>query len=169
MDIANEKKPVDYLAYFTKQLPRDLAAMATLRDELEKRQGAMTAVEDALKIKADAAALRAQAQSELDAARKETAAISHELKIKIDLADAREKAADQRDSDFEKRNREVNADLLARDKALRQREDTVVAAERDLSGREARLANGEAKLAADTKALDDRIKAFQSKVAALNV
>ena len=62
MDIANEKKPVDYLAYFTKQLPRDLAALATLRDELEKRQGSMTAVEDALKIKTDAMALRASAK-----------------------------------------------------------------------------------------------------------
>jgi hypothetical protein len=169
MDIANEKKPVDYLAYFTKQLPRDLAALATLRDELEKRQGAMTAVEDALKIKNDAVALRAAAKDELDVARKEAAAIAQESKVRIELTDAREKAADERDSAFEKRNREINADLTARDKALRQREDVVVSAERDLAAREARLSNGGAKLAADTKALDERIKAFQSKVAALNV
>ncbi len=102
MDIANEKKPVDYLAYFTKQLPRDLAALATLRDELEKRQGAMTAVEDALKIKTDAVALRAAAKDELDAARKEAAAIAQESKVKLDLADAREKADYDLLCDFEK-------------------------------------------------------------------
>ena len=44
-NISNDGGPIDYIAYFTKQLPQDLARMAELRDELEKRQGAMTAVD----------------------------------------------------------------------------------------------------------------------------
>jgi hypothetical protein len=48
MDISNGSGGIDsskFIDYFTKQLPLDLAQMATLRDELERRQGAMTAVD----------------------------------------------------------------------------------------------------------------------------
>jgi Skp family chaperone for outer membrane proteins len=123
MDIANEKKPVDYLTFFTKQLPRDLAALATLRDELEKRQGAMTAVEDALKIKSDAVALRQKAKDELEAARNEAATLAQESKVKIDLANAREKAADQREQEFDRKASVTNTEMTAKDRAFKLRED----------------------------------------------
>ena len=48
MNISGDTPGVDYVAYFTKQLPKDLAAMAALRDELAVRQGALSAAEAAL-------------------------------------------------------------------------------------------------------------------------
>ena len=47
MNISNDSPAVDYVKYFTDQFPKDLAQMASLRDELAKRQGAMSAVQDA--------------------------------------------------------------------------------------------------------------------------
>jgi len=56
MNIANDSPSTDYITYFTQQLPKDLAAMAALRDELAKRQGALSAVEDANKMREEAKA-----------------------------------------------------------------------------------------------------------------
>ena len=67
MDISNGSGGIDsnkFIDYFTKQLPLDLAQMATLRDELERRQGAMTAVDDANKAKLEADAILASAKAE---------------------------------------------------------------------------------------------------------
>lgn len=69
MDISNGSGGIDsskFIDYFTKQLPLDLAQMATLRDELERRQGAMTAVDEANKAKAEADALLASAKAEAE-------------------------------------------------------------------------------------------------------
>ena len=46
MNISNDTPGTDYLTYFTTQMPKDLAAMAALRDELAVRQGALSADED---------------------------------------------------------------------------------------------------------------------------
>ena len=56
MNIINDTPGTDYLSYFTTQMPKDLAAMAALRDELAIRQGALSAAADTVKLKADAAA-----------------------------------------------------------------------------------------------------------------
>ena len=45
MNISNDTPGTDYIKYFTEQLPKDLAQMAALRDELAIRQGALSAAE----------------------------------------------------------------------------------------------------------------------------
>lgn len=45
---------IDYVDYFVNQLPKNLAQMASLRDELAARQGALSAVEEANKSRAEA-------------------------------------------------------------------------------------------------------------------
>ena len=50
MDISNGSGGIDsskLIDYFTKDFLKDLGKMAVLRDELEKRQGSMTAVDAA--------------------------------------------------------------------------------------------------------------------------
>lgn len=57
MDISNGSGGIDsskLIDYFTKDFLKDLGKMAVLRDELEKRQGAMNAVDAALKSRAEA-------------------------------------------------------------------------------------------------------------------
>ena len=62
MDISNGSGGIDsskLVDYFSKQFLKDLGEMAVLRDELAKRQGALSAVEDANKLRADAEAYAA--------------------------------------------------------------------------------------------------------------
>jgi pyruvate dehydrogenase E1 component beta subunit len=46
---------MDYMDYFTNQLPKNLATMAALRDELAVRQGALSAAQEAVADRAKAA------------------------------------------------------------------------------------------------------------------
>ena len=90
MNISNDSPATDYVQYFTKQLPKDLAQMAALRDELATRQGALSAAEAALadreKAKEELANAKLQAASILS----DAAAKQDEAKLlKVDL-DARE-------------------------------------------------------------------------------
>ena len=62
MNVSQDSAPMDYMDYFINQLPRNLATMAALRDELAVRQGALSAAQDAV-------ADRAKAAEELAAAR----------------------------------------------------------------------------------------------------
>ena len=65
MNISNDATPTDYVEYIAKQLPKDLAQYVKLRDELAKRQGALSAAEAALadreKARGELAAAQAQA------------------------------------------------------------------------------------------------------------
>jgi hypothetical protein len=54
--LINDTAAFDPVEYYTKQLPLDLARLTELRDELRKRQGAMTAVDEAQKDRDAAAA-----------------------------------------------------------------------------------------------------------------
>ena len=160
MNIANDTTPVNYVDYFTKQLPVDLANMAALRDELEKRQGAMNAVEASL-------ADRAKAAEELAAARAEADAL---------LADAKKTAADARDAAgtlvadakaADAKSKAKAADLAEREKAVAAAEAAVSQREAAADKREAENASVAAWLAEDRTALDARIKDFQAKVASI--
>ena len=55
MQVSNDTPALNYVEYFTKQLPVDLANMAMLRDELAVRQGALSAAQDAITDRAKAA------------------------------------------------------------------------------------------------------------------
>ena len=73
MNVSNDSPTVNYVDYFTKQFPKDLAEMATLRDELAKRQGALSAVEESLKD-------REAAKAELEKAKVQALAASRSFK-----------------------------------------------------------------------------------------
>ena len=79
MQVSNDTPALNYVEYFTKQLPVDLATMAALRDELAIRQGALSAAQDAI-------ADRAAATAELAKARTDAAAIMADAKTASDAA-----------------------------------------------------------------------------------
>lgn len=81
MNVSNDAPPMDYLKYFTEQLPQDLARMTALRDELAIRQGALSAVELTVKD-------RKAAEQELAAAKAEAADILADAKKVSDEAKA---------------------------------------------------------------------------------
>ena len=81
MQVSNDTPSLNYVEYFTKQLPIDLANMAMLRDELAVRQGALSAAKDAVVD-------RELAKQELEKARAEVVAIQATAKTMLDKARA---------------------------------------------------------------------------------
>jgi hypothetical protein len=68
MNITNDSTgSPDYIGYFTKQFLIDLGKMAELRDELAKRQGALSAVEATIKAKSTADAYALSKKVDADA------------------------------------------------------------------------------------------------------
>lgn len=169
MNISNDGSGgVDYVTYFTKQFPKDLAAMATLRDELEARQGALTAVDDANQLRRDAETIKAKAIAEAETSKTaadqylaDAKAKNAEVNAKVSELTAQESAFVRAKSDYES-NRAVN------EKSLAERIKVVAARETQLADREAALAKATEELRTQQDSLDARIKAFQAKVAALS-
>ena len=159
--VNNDAPAVNYVDYFTKQFPKDLAQMAQLRDELEKRQGALSAAEAAL-------ADREKAAAELAAAKEQAAAL---------LKDASETnaASKAKKSELDAREKEFDKSYAAGSSALADREKAVAAAEARLAEREQRVVEAEKRaiekadsLSVQDQLLQARVKAFQDKVAALS-
>lgn len=169
MNITNDQSGTDYVTYFTQQLPKDLAAMAVLRDELAKRQGAMTAVEDANKLRTDAENLRKQAQIESDkllAHAKDCVSQAEARHVALNVREAAlaAKAADF-DADYARHSAQIDArikDVQRQEKALQDKESRLI-----LQADE--LAKEKTKLQSDRAALDARIKTLQDRIASLNV
>lgn len=160
MNVSNDTPSMNYVEYFTKQLPIDLANMAALRDELAVRQGALSAAQDAVTDRATAAA-------ELTAARSQAAdlvavAKDREEKSKAKAAEltARESAVTDSIKAFDAASAERNIALGLREKASDTREARQQRIQADLDAKAAQLS-------ADQTALDARVQAFQDKVAAL--
>lgn len=162
MNISNDTPGIDYLTYFTQQMPKDLAAMAALRDELAVRQGALSAAEDTVKLKAQAAAA-------LESATAEAAALRAEAKVYVQEAKAQKAAADKREKDLNDRDDKMVEMFATREKALSVKETQVQSQMNALDAKDARLFADQAQLESDRLALDARIKAFQDKVASINV
>jgi len=158
MNITNDSTgSPDYIGYFTKQFLTDLGKMAQLRDELAKRQGALSAVEATIKAKdaADVYALdkKVAADAILEKAleSKETAeALVAELKAEGKSLDDRIAISD--------------AELAQREKDVATREKKVQANANELDVRFGELKAGNDKLDAASAALDARIKAFQDSI-----
>jgi len=165
MDISNGSGGIDsskLMDYFTKDFLKDLGKMAVLRDELAKRQGAMSAVEDAAKLRAEAEAYAASKKAEIDGAleeAKETSAKSKTQKADLDARetdiDAKAKALDIADASF-------NSSVKAKKQSLANEEAALLKAQNEL-----KLAQD--KLTSDQATLDARVKAFQAKVASIAV
>jgi hypothetical protein len=160
MQVSNDSAAVNYVDYFTKQFPIDLANMAALRDELAVRQGALSAAKDAV-------ADRERAKQELDAANAEAYA------IRVDAASDRE-AAKQELIDAKAKAKDLNAkanvalaNAVDRETAVELREKLVADREAYQTVTQADIDSQQAALKSQTAALDARIKAFQDKVAAL--
>lgn len=160
MNVANDNPGINYVDYFTKQLPRDLAAMAQLRDELAIRQGALDAAAAAVDDRKAAAKELADAKTLLEEVRgknADAAAKGQQLKVR------EEKFAQYETStraSLDERERQIAAREAAREAALDAREKMVAEQDQRNQARERALADEEAALAS-------RVKAFQEKVAAL--
>ena len=66
MNVSNDNTAINYIDYFTVQFPKDLAAMAQMRDELALRQGSITAAKDAVVDRQKAAGEFVVARTEAD-------------------------------------------------------------------------------------------------------
>ena len=165
MDISNGSGGIDsskLMDYFTKDFLKDLGKMAVLRDELAKRQGAMSAVEDAAKLRAEAETYAANKKAEIDGVleeAKETNAKSKAQKADLDTRetdiDAKAKALAIADASF-------NNLVKAKKQSLANEEAALLKAQNEL-----KLAQD--KLTSDQATLDARVKAFQAKVASIAV
>lgn len=150
--LINDTAAFDPVEYYTKQLPLDLARLTELRDELRKRQGAMTAVGEAQKDR-DAAA------AELQSAKDQAAKL---------MAEAKEQAAKNAAKAAQLNDREKaveQADAAGR-AAVAERKRAVDLWERNVGAREAAVTDKEQTLAADVAKLDAEKTAFNAKVAA---
>lgn len=161
MNVANDAPQMDYVKYFTEQLPRDLAAMAALRDELATRQGALSAAEDTLKLKADAQAALAAAKAEAAQLVVDAKAKNDEAKVKNDAAKAREAAVLKLQQEFDVKSAAALAELTAAKAQIAAREQALAEAQLLCNDKLAALEN-------DRAVLNARVKAFQDKVAALS-
>ena len=172
MDISNGSGGIDsnkFIDYFTKQLPLDLAQMATLRDELERRQGAMTAVDDANKAKLEADAILASAKAESEDLVKQTNSQKQIADKLIQDLNQQQKDLDLKQINFDNQVDFQNAELNKRTKAADKRDDVLTERETIVKQKELDNSAKEAELAQYQIELDSRIKAFQDKVKLLSI
>ena len=162
MNITNDGAQTDYITYFTKQLPQDLANMAALRDELALRQGALSAVEDSAKLRAEAAAPLASTKDECATLKTDTQAKNAEANAKKTRQDIRETDLNAREAAATKSAEDTQASLTSQALMLGKLEAALIA-------REGKLEEGLVALAAGKADLDARVKLFQAKAAALAV
>jgi hypothetical protein len=160
MNVSNDTPALNYVEYFTKQLPVDLATMAALRDELAIRQGALSAAQNAVVDRAKAAA-------ELETAKNQAAEMVALAKDKNDKAKIKVDELAARELDLANQVKAFETSSAARDVALTTREKTSDTREMQQKQTQADLDAKEAKLTADQATLNARIQAFQDKVAAL--
>lgn len=165
MNISNDAGGIDsskLIEYFTKDFLTDLGRMAALRDELEARQGAMSAVAQINADKEEAKALVEKAKAdfaERDKHHKEKAA---ELKAKKAALEAAEAELENRIKDFEAASVAQNKSLTAREEALAVKTAANETYALTLDAKSESLKQ-------DREALDARVLAFQEKVAAISV
>lgn len=160
MNITNDGAQTDYITYFTKQLPQDLASMAALRDELALRQGALSAVEDSAKLREEAARTLASTKDECATLKTDTQAKNAEANAKKTRQDIRETDLNAREVAATKSAEDTQASLTSQALMLGKLEAALIA-------REGKLEEGLAALAAGKADLDARVKLFQAKAAAL--
>lgn len=165
MNVFGDSGQIDsekFLDYVARQLSADVANLIKVRDEMALRQGALTAVQDAAKLRADA-------QADLVAAKESAATMIaeaqrklHDAKLLQDELTANLQAYDQQAEQFKRDSTAKWSELAAREKAVTMKEA-------DVASREENLRFAQDDLQAERARLDARIKAFQDKVAALSI
>jgi chromosome segregation ATPase len=151
-----------FLEYIVNQFPGDLKSMVEARDELAKRQGAMSAVEAAV-------ADRAAASVALEAAKAEAKDLLADAKEKNAAATAKGKELDAQEKAFAARCADMEVTLQAKADAVAERERRVSSNEVSQATLKNKLEERSAQLDSDRAVLDSRVKVFQDKVAALSV
>ena len=160
MDLSNGSGSIDsgkLIDYFTKQFLKDLGEMAVLRDELVKRQGALSAVDDANRLRTEAEAYAKTLKTEAD----DNLASAKTVNSKAKEA---KKALDIREAELNARQGQYEKDVAALEKAITTHKQAVADAEIALQNTEKGLKQIQNKLTADQAALDARIAAFQAKI-----
>ncbi len=155
--MANDTAAFDPVDYYTKQLPLDLARLTELRDELSKRQGAMIAVDDALKDREAAAAELAEAKEQATSLIADAKVAEAKSKAKAADLDARAKGLDRIEAD-------ARAVLVLRETAVAGRERDVDAREYAAAAKEQALADAADKLAVERAAFNAKVASFQDMV-----
>ena len=165
MDISNGSGGIDsskLMDYFTKDFLKDLGQMAVLRDELAKRQGAMSAVEDAAKLRAGAETYAASKKAEIDGALEEAKETNAKSKAQKADLDTREIALTTKAKELDVANANFEKSAAAKQQSLANEQAALLKAQNEL-----KIAQD--KLASDQATLDARVKAFQAKVASIAV
>jgi len=165
MDLSNGSGGIDsskLMEYFTKDFLTDLGKMAVLRDELEKRQGSMNAVNAANAKVAEADAYAQNKKTDADT-------LLSDAKSKVEEFKATKSALDAREKDLAAAETQAAADSAAKEKALATKEASLVKREEALAKAQAELKTAQDTLATDRVNLDARIKALQDKVASINI
>jgi hypothetical protein len=165
MDLSNGSGGIDsskLIEYFTKDFLTDLGKMAVLRDELEKRQGSMKAVDVAN-------AKVAEADAYFESKKAEGDSYLVDAKAKADDLKATKAALDARETAFAAVEKQSLADSAAKEKALVTKEASLASREEAVTKAQAELKSAQDTLATDRVNLDERIKAFQDKVASINI
>lgn len=165
MNVFGDSGQIDsekFLDYVARQLSADVANLIKVRDEMALRQGALTAVQDAAKLRADAQADLAAAKEAASVMTAEAQRKLHDAKLLQDELTANLRAYDQQAEQFKRDSTAKWSELAAREKA-------VIMKEADVASREENLRFAQDDLQAERARLDARIKAFQDKVAALSI
>jgi hypothetical protein len=162
MNVINDQSSIDYVNYFTNQLPKDLAAMAVLRDELAKRQGALSAVEAAAKDRELAKQELQNAKEEAEKLKKE----SNELMLKNKQAEA---FLFENKKQFEENSSKQKLELESKEKILLQKEKQLKDKEEALVKLEAETNKKSLILDSLIKDHENKVKAFHQKVAQIGI
>ena len=164
MDISSENGGISsdkLIDYFTKYFLLDLQKMVATKEELAKRQGAMSAVEQTLALKQAAEKALADARAQAEAMVADAKALDAKSKTVSSNAQAREKAVEAAEKAFEAASSAKQDELNAREKTLNDKEAYLLRVDAEVNARNDALTNAEAALAT-------RVKAFQEKVANLS-
>jgi DNA repair exonuclease SbcCD ATPase subunit len=159
--VINQAGEVDLpkvLEYIAKQFGKDLKQAVDARDELAKRQGALSAVDAALTLRTDADAYYATTKASCDkmvADTKETA----------DLIKSKKKELDEREKALDAKEKVHLATVADHGKSIKARDESLTADRSVLNEKAAALEVAARNLAAAEANLNARVKAFQDKVA----
>jgi len=165
MNVFNDSGQIDsekFLDYVARQLSLDVANLIKVRDEMALRQGALTAAQDAAKLRSDAQVELASAREAANVMKAEAQRQLHDAKLLKEELEANLQAYDKQAKTF-------NRDSTAKWAELAAREKVVAMKEADLASREKDLRSAVDELAIEREHLSSRIKSFQDKVASLGI
>lgn len=152
--------PSDPGQFLIEQTPAYIANLVALRDELAKRQGALTAVEAT-------ATLRREAELALEAAREQAEQLLTDAGAKLAKAKKAETDVKARERNLDAERVAFETQSAAAQKAIAEKMQANTAKADELAALEVKLAMRASELATAETELADRTRALQAKVAAL--